>query len=786
MLARTKRLTVTGFKLIFIVFSFYILSAGWRTTFYILPVLAQSDTTPPVTDFSIDPETPDGLNDWYVTSPSVTLDATDLESGVKEINWKINSGTWQKESFSNTLNLAPNPSFEDPGSPVALWDVGDSGAAYSQDIGIAKFENHSLKIISTASGWYSIRNEINFSASSYLDNMSASIWVKAQNANQTYFEVYALYDDGGGTQKLKIAQSDILNGTFDWILLPLAFTVSKQNTFGVFIEAGINGSGTVWFDGVSITSSVNPTTAIFSVSDQGEDSIEYYSVDFSGNEEIPHTLENFKVDTRAPTNFKNFTKTQAGNDHTFIISADVDDSASGLDVSTAEFQYFIEGKEGTWGYYEDFLNCSSFWVEGGWIAVSVSPEIDGSKTAILTTPPIDFCSSNWQDLKKIRFRISDMAGNIGTSPGLVVNGPWVQVNGGDVYANSGIGMGSESQASYLIRSGFSINNFTSKESWYISYDRENSQKQDYTTWKTNFPPSGELPGGELPRLGGRYEVTSSFTLDGDSLNDFDSQENLVVVVFVDGDLNIDVEYELKNTSALFFIVSGDVIVDSSRKLIEGFFVLDGSFISSEDASELVVKGGVLADSFQLERSLSGNKNETDPAEIFNYDPKYLVLGSGLLGVLGSLKWREVTYRTPVGQPGGLTCQESGGACCTVNQTGVGQEFSPVTDCEGLCFSSCDNFPYSSVSVWLKWNNFVIFAMSASDDEDPDYTLSCVLGYGDGSQEPLDCRFGFWVHIFPCPAKQQCVYTTTWTVTDTVGGQTPSSSGVVIDKYPWRF
>jgi len=752
-------------------------------------VFAQLDATAPVTDYSIEPENPDGENNWYVTSPTVTLDATDLQSGVKSINWKVNEGSWQQESFSNTLNLAPNPSFEiagDPQDPLDSWEVGDPQATYSQDLGISKFGDNSAKIDAVSSGWFSIRNESNFSPTTYLDNMSASLWVKGNNASEVYFEVYALYDDGGVTEKLKITESDHLSGTFDWILLPLAFTVSVPDTFGVYIEMGINGSGTVWFDAINISSSVNPTTTSFAVSEQGEDTLEFYSLDMAENEETPHQNEQFKVDTRAPGNYKNFTKTQTFNDHTFIISVEVDDTASGLDVSTAEFQYFIEDREDTWGYYEVPLICGVSWQADNWLPTSVTPGIDGSNTVTLTTPDIDFCNSSWQHLKKIRFKITDMAGNVGTSPDLVINGPWVKVDKGDIYSEFDVQMGSRSEGEYLIRSGRSINNITSLSDWYISYESESIEKQDYEWWKLNFPPAASLPEGNIPSESGRYEVGSDFTLNSSSLNDFDEVENATVVVFVDGHLIVDVDYTLTNTSALIFIVSGDVIIDDSRDEVEGFFIVDGIFQSQEGNSDLVVKGGVLANSFELLRSLPGNQNEGNPSELFNFDPKYLVLGSDLLGVLGSLKWREVSYRTPPPAPVGQDCSESGGVCCSESQTGIGTEYPEATDCPGSCFESCDNRPESFVGVWLKWNNYVIFSLDASDDEDPDHLLSCILNYGDGSESDLDCRFGFWAHVFSCPAGQECTYTANWEVTDTIGGSTTSATGVLIENYGWRF
>lgn len=63
------------------------------------------DTTPPVTTISFNPSTPDGLNDWYISNVTITLNATDDQSGVNITYYKINNGSWE------TYNL-----------PFILWE----------------------------------------------------------------------------------------------------------------------------------------------------------------------------------------------------------------------------------------------------------------------------------------------------------------------------------------------------------------------------------------------------------------------------------------------------------------------------------------------------------------------------------------------------------------------------------------------------------------------------------------------------------------------------------------
>lgn len=53
------------------------------------------DITPPVTIHSLEPETPDGENGFYVSNVTITLNATDDMSGVNTTYYSINSEPWE-------------------------------------------------------------------------------------------------------------------------------------------------------------------------------------------------------------------------------------------------------------------------------------------------------------------------------------------------------------------------------------------------------------------------------------------------------------------------------------------------------------------------------------------------------------------------------------------------------------------------------------------------------------------------------------------------------------------
>lgn len=65
-----------------------------------------SDTTPPVTFCSLNPPEPDGENGWYISRMTITLNATDENSGVNMTLYQIDGGAWQtyRQPFNITTD----------------------------------------------------------------------------------------------------------------------------------------------------------------------------------------------------------------------------------------------------------------------------------------------------------------------------------------------------------------------------------------------------------------------------------------------------------------------------------------------------------------------------------------------------------------------------------------------------------------------------------------------------------------------------------------------------------
>ncbi len=610
---------------------FYLMVTGGR-------VYSQTDDNAPETSLSLSPADPDGQNGWYRSPVNVTLTATDLESGVKSIYWRLDSGSWSSQDFSSTVNLAPNPSFETGSTSPEAWQfAGPSGNTGVWDGTTAKFGTHSLKINAVTNGWSSWSNRIAYVVVQPFASYSASVWVKTVGVlgSGAYFKVYLM----NGSGQSFLAASTAVGGTKDWTLLSLSFTVPDSQAYGAYLDLGVDGIGAAWYDGLYMINNPSPTKASVTLAQNGTHSLEYYSTDQVGNEELPHHKLILKMDTVGPYNWHNFISTQAGNDHTLVSQITVDDPTSGLDQSNIRFQYSTDGGS-SWGYYPDPSRCNGNWTSGGWLSNLSTSGTGNSLT--LTTPVVDFCNSNWAVCKIVRFKARDLAGNESTKD-ICINGAWVKVTGGDTYAGGGINMGSagpgDNTDGVILTNSGTISNFSSSRNFKIINYSGVLERKTYEEYFSQF--SSLTPITTLPKASGFYLTQKDFTIDRNTLPSGLETAVFGAIVFVNGDLIINSNYTLGPAGAIIFIVLGDVLVDSGVTDLAGFFSADGSFDTAYNGggniNALTVRGGVAAEHLSFSRSLKDNNS---PSETFLSEPKYYLLLNGAFGSY-NLLWREV-------------------------------------------------------------------------------------------------------------------------------------------------
>lgn len=610
------------------------------------------DVTPPSTTAILNPSSPDGNNDWYITPLQITLNATDLETGVKSINYKIDSGSWQTIDFSGTSNLVTNPSFETSGATTtgtSGWEatVEDPEGNYSKDAtnSATGYASSSMKIETTGGAWHGVNNLSTYSPTIAYDNMTSSVWLKSDSiTGSATMKIYAVVPDGGGGYTYQyITEHAPLSGTNDWTLSTLDFNVNVAGAEGVYVDIGLVGPGSLWVDAVSVSTSLNTISTNFTVAtDSAEHTVEYYSEDFAGNVEESRCIGStvncieFKLDQTPPGNWQNSGAVRqigggSSAEHELWVFTDVEDLTSGLSTNTDEYQYHTSTQD-SFGYYSNLLGCNSTWNADAWVALEDAVTSDGTTRATLRTQKTDFCDSNWKICKDVRFYAEDMAGNIRTKD-LCLNGPWVKVRGGGhVRSNAYIDMVSESSEDNtdgLIEiNGISVDFFTSDKDWEV-HNSPIPSAIDYDYLYTEITATKtEITDGEVVSATGVYEVNGDLTLGNQEIpNDYDSA-TFDQIVFVDGNLTLESNIEVGSDSTALFIVSGNVFIDESLDVVGVALIADGNIETAYNLSEgsttktLNLSGIYIAEEIMLQRTLQGTQNNDTPSESFVFEPKY--------------------------------------------------------------------------------------------------------------------------------------------------------------------
>ena len=250
--------------------------------------------------------------------------------------------------------------------------------------------------------------------------------------------------------------------------------------------------------------------------------------------------------------------------------------------------------------------------------------------------------------------------------------PWIQTEGGDVgvFDVSGADIkvergpnfgealtGGQTHSDFLVTiegSNLNSDNFTSARDWLVesypyvttgSYTPLEASADIYDSLINLYSSRGiddvDLDTSNLFSAASNGSIndvasTSSsgiLSYTGDVV--FDDSANYTgdpAVVFINGKLNIDKEVKIHSDTGLIFIVSGDIVVDDSVTEIDGFYIANGIFDSGNSSNQLVINGAAISfGGFDLGDRRSSN-NETIPAELIKYEPKYLYLLRDIAGI----------------------------------------------------------------------------------------------------------------------------------------------------------
>lgn len=217
---------------------------------------------------------------------------------------------------------------------------------------------------------------------------------------------------------------------------------------------------------------------------------------------------------------------------------------------------------------------------------------------------------------------------IAGQPGVVVYGDSID----SVDFEAGAGTGQPSSANWLVSSSITTPKYT--------YDYALS------LLSPSFPFNNVGPTSNLDNSGGMfngyryYKASPGLTLNNPQ------NINEKVVLFVDGDLNINQTIRLLKPDAFFMaIVSGDINIDpaltnGTDPAIEGYFLTNRNFNTGSSSNRLVIGGSVVAlQGINLDRDL-GAGNSNTPGEEFRELPRLQLLFPPAL-VRDTVVWEEV-------------------------------------------------------------------------------------------------------------------------------------------------
>lgn len=603
------------------------------SNFVLVSFVFASDTSSPISTLTIDPNFPTGSNGWYNQSVDLIINASDNDSGIAKISYSLDDHSQIDQIIESSVNLIDNPSFEEHHNYIPYyWDR----PLYSSNVYVSP--NYSVD------GIYALRFNFNIWPINYLTNESYfvdagpfetyffSAWLRTNVFGLgTNYEIMAKVN---GSNQLLYRSPGYFNLN-DFTFLNKSFT-TPSGTTGIFINLYSVGWGNSYFDNLYLGRITAESSVEFNVSEEGQHTIVYNATDQAGNIGDDNE-DDFKLDIIPPSLWNNFNFTEVGNDHTLRLNVDVTDNVSGIDLTSGYFQYYIEGVG--WGVYSNLTQCNSDFLLDQWGVPTVTYISDPTKAQI-ATPTIDFCNSNWLLDKKIKFKITDIAGNESISPEFSINAPWVYATNFDIGSNNDISINSKfnidgvAQAKGDIVGVDTVSGITVKN-YLNSTDLSAQSLITQGVFMT-------LPENKLPETSGRYKFVGNMTLDNKTLNDYDTK-TICSVVAIDGSLTISKDYSLNDSSScLIFFITGNLAISSNVNDVEGFFIVDGTFNTTSSNKMLTLKGGVVANNISLFRSLSGKSNLTDPSEYFDYDLNLLFNASGLVSSTNeSTYWYEL-------------------------------------------------------------------------------------------------------------------------------------------------
>ncbi len=623
---------------------------GVVSTLLIFPAIVSAGTTPPVTTHTLGGTL--GQNGWYRSNIDVTLTVTDNESGPDTTTYWLDSDPpTVVDHESTTVAQFKNNSFENGWFlNIKKWYPGLYGLALYYQSRINPYDGNktaAIAFIGFSGEYYHWHNEPYAVAVTPGQSLQVSAWVRTVmiSGETSYFEVWG-QDAGGSNDQLIVTSPTVSGFNWQWQQLTAQFVV-PSGVDEIYVKLGSSAVplGIVYWDLAQIQGVNNQFEVNFTMTQEGEHILHYYSEDNNGNVEAEHTVS-LKKDTIDPSPWQNFTAERSSCDHCYVTTVEIRDITSGVNVTTAEYRYYTEFQD---QYWSDWLPVDQVLTTDTGL-----PASSGETSYVdLVTPEIDFGDSS-PGPERVQFRIYDVAGNLSTSPVYEIASPWITTSDGSIFIGGEISLPpaqtGEPVAKAEVATSTSSAAISSATGWVTTdYGHVIGDSTDLSSLIPEYlnikAKASSLPGGDLPTIDGIYLVPNDYSISASTLGGFESA-NVSAVVIVEGDLTINKGFTVGDANHTVFLVEGDLLVDQNVEQMAGFYITQGYFnsdTSGKSKRPLTVYGSVIAlTNYVIGRDLgsSGTENNTNtPAESFVWQPAYLVDQT----LAGYLRDRSVDY-----------------------------------------------------------------------------------------------------------------------------------------------
>jgi hypothetical protein len=297
-----------------------------------------------------------GENGWYVSSVTVTLSASDTLSGIESTWYRIDySGYWKFYTVPFTVSSDEEHTVE-----YRSFDrAGNREDTKSVDFKIDEtppVTEHEFDGVIGEDGWFVTDVTVTLSAEDATTGVNYTKYKLDDGDWITYVEPFVVIEDGDYT--LYYYSVDLAGNIEPTI--EVEFKIDHDTTPPVTTHEfdGIMGENNWYMGNVLVTLMAEDDSAgveftyykldddvewqdytgSFLVTEDGEHTIVYYSVDRVGNEEEPCDPVEFKIDQTAPT--IDLTAENTGGNN-WLLTATVADETSGI----AKVEFYVDGED---------------------------------------------------------------------------------------------------------------------------------------------------------------------------------------------------------------------------------------------------------------------------------------------------------------------------------------------------------------------------------------------------------------------------------------------------------